>query len=134
MLPVITLSSRHYLSAVLSAVGSLETCFMLQASVLHAMQLKTYTVHSRIWSYANLLKVTSVKALYFCNPSLAIYLRLNYCTLMPETGVHKNVNCLRDFFSSDKLSKKVRDIKIWKYDSFVRFDNFIVKICFIWPQ
>ena len=26
-------------------------------------------------------------------------------------GVHKNVNCLRDFFSSDKLSKKVRDIK-----------------------
>ena len=26
-------------------------------------------------------------------------------------GVHKNVNCLRDFFSSDKLSKKVRDIR-----------------------
>ena len=27
------------------------------------------------------------------------------------SGVHKNVNCLQDFFSSDKLSKKVRDIK-----------------------
>ena len=25
-------------------------------------------------------------------------------------GVHKNVNCLQDFFLSDKLSKKVRSI------------------------
>ena len=34
-------------------------------------------------------------------------------------GVHKNVTCLRDFFSSDQLSKKVRDIKFWKYNSLV---------------
>ena len=51
-----------------------------------------------------------------------------------HAGVHKNINCLWDFFSSDKLSKKVRDIKFWKYHSLVRFDDFIVKICFIWPH
>ena len=45
--------------------------------------------------------------------------------------MHKNVNCLQDFFSSDKLSKKERDINFLKYDSLVRFDDFIVKICFI---
>ena len=41
--------------------------------------------------------------------------------------MNKNINCLRDFFSSDKLSKNVRDIKFRKYDSLFRFDNFIVK-------
>ena len=35
------------------------------------------------------------------------------------SGVHKNVYCLRDFFSSDKLSKKVCDIIFFKYNSLV---------------
>ena len=33
------------------------------------------------------------------------------------SGVNKNINCLRDLFSSDKLSKKVRGIKFLKCDS-----------------
>ena len=55
-----------------------------------------------------------------------------WCVL--GAGVNKNINCLQDFFSSDKLTKKGHDIKFWKYDSLFSFDNFIVKICFIWPS
>ena len=51
-----------------------------------------------------------------------------------QAGVHKNINCLQDFFSSDKLSKKVRDIKFWKFNRLVRFEYCIVKIRFIGPQ